>query len=74
MYTIDEIKRLAAVCTIYTEKRPRVSGFIHWTGDQAIYCHPVGDGYTWTINGERVSEDDVRRALSTSAVDPAKGV
>ena len=69
MLTVERIKQYARTCTIYTEDNPEGErGFIHWMADSAIYCHPVGDGsYTWTANGERVRESDVRLLLAARA-------
>lgn len=64
MYTIDQIKQYASTNTIFTEQHAEgIPGFIHCTGDSAIYCHPVEGGHVWTVNGERVRESEVRNML-----------
>ena len=65
MYTVDQIKLLAAVCTIYPDQRSRgVPGFIHFAGAQAIHCYPFDGGYVWTINGERARESAIATLLA----------
>ena len=65
MYSLDEIKLYAGVCTIYPEQRSRgVPGFIHWAGTQAIHCYPVDGDYVWTINGVRARESAVLSLLT----------
>ena len=65
MYTVDQIKEQAEVSTIYPDANPQgIPGFVHWTGEQAIWCFAVEGGYVWTVNGERARESEVRNALS----------
>jgi len=66
MYDLTQIKERARTYTVITDANPQgIPGFVHWTGEQAIWCFAARDGgYVWRVAGQVVREDAVRSLLS----------